>query len=139
MTTNLETSRTSNAHNLTKRHAHHSAVQDMLQRQKYDNLYNIDISKINIDSIKSEFIQHGGGSIALTKDGETGIAKLTLSNPKIRGAISGKMMCDLHDAIIELEGWSEGKGLIILSDDPKFFSSGADLKFAKANDSHEGG
>ena len=116
-----------------------SAVQDMLQQQKYDNLYNIDISKINIDSIKSEFRQYGGGNITLSKDNETGIAKLAISNPKIHGAISGKMMCDLNDAIQELEGWNEGKGLIVYSDDPKFFSSGADLKFAKANDSHEGG
>ena len=121
------------------RHAQHSAVHDMLQKQKYDNLYKIDISKINVDSIKAEFLQHGGGSITLSKDNETGIAKITLSNPKIRGAISGKMMCDLHDAILDLEGWNEGKGLILLSDDPKFFSSGADLKFAKAHDSHEGG
>ena len=116
-----------------------SAVQDMLQQQKYDNLYNIDISKINIDTIKSEFRQYGGGNITLSKDNETGIAKLAISNPKIHGAISGKMMCDLNDAIQELEGWNEGKGLIVYSDDPKFFSSGADLKFAKANDSHEGG
>ena len=116
-----------------------SAVQDMLHQQKYDNLYNIDISKFNIDTIKSEFRQYGGGNITLSKDNETGIAKLAISNPKIHGAISGKMMCDLNDAIQELEGWNEGKGLIVYSDDPKFFSSGADLKFAKANDSHEGG
>ena len=128
-----------NSWNHHERQTHHSAVQDMLQRQKYDNLYNIDISKINIDSIKSEFVQYGGGTITLVKDNDTGIAKLTLSNPKIHGAISGKMMCDLHDAIIDLEGWNDGKGVIVLSDDPRFFSSGADLKFAKANDSHEGG
>ena len=129
----------SNVRSLHESQSRPSAVQDMLQRQKYDNLYNIDISKINIDSIKSEFSQYGGGNITLSKDNETGIAKLTLSNPKIHGAISGKMMCDLNDAILELEGWNEGKGVIVYSDDPKFFSSGADLKFAKANDSHEGG
>ena len=129
----------SNVRNLHEGQACLSAVQDMLQRQKYDNLYNIDISKINIDNIKSEFSQYGGGNITLSKDNDTGIAKLTLSNPKIHGAISGKMMCDLNDAILELEGWNEGKGAVVYSDDPKFFSSGADLKFAKANDSHEGG
>ena len=125
--------------NLKIRQAHHSAVQDMLQKQKYDNLYGIDISKININTIKAEFVQNGGGKVTLVKDNETGIAKLTLSNPKIRGAISGKMMCELNDAIVELEGWTEGKGVIVLSDDPGIFSSGVDWKFAKANNSHEGG
>ena len=139
LTTNHAVSGTLNTSHLQERQAHHSAVHDMLQKQKYDNMYNIDISKINIDSIKSEFIQYGGGAISLSKDNQSGLAKLVLSNPKIHGAISGKMMCDLNDAIIELEGWNEGKGVILYSDDPKFFSSGADLKFAKANDSHEGG
>ena len=104
---------TSATWNLRKRQAHHSAVEDMLQRQKYDNLYNIDISKINIDSIKAEFVNNGDGNITLVKDDQTGIAKLTLSNPKIHNAISGKMMCELNDAIVELEGWNEGKGVIV--------------------------
>ena len=123
----------------TYRQSHHSAAQDMMQREKYNNLYNLDISKINVDSIKAEFSKIGEGSVTLVKDENTGIAKLTLTNPRIHSALSGKMMCELNDAIVELEGWSAGKGVILLSDDPKFFSSGADLKFAKTNDTHEDG
>ena len=41
--------------------------------------------------------------------------------------------------MIELENWEEGKGLVILSDDEKFFSSGVDRNFIKAQNTYEGG
>ena len=103
------------------------------------NAFDFDPSTISIDTIKSEFVHLGGGSISLKKDNATGIAQLQLVNSQMKNAYSGKMMCDLNDAMIELENWEEGKGLVILSDDEKFFSSGVDRNFIKAQNSYEGG
>ena len=104
-----------------------------------DNAFDFDPTKISIDTIKSEFCKLGEGSISLKKDEQTGIAQLQLNNSRLKNAYSGKMMCDLNDAMIELENWKEGKGLVILSDDAKFFSSGVDRNFIKQQNSYEGG
>ena len=104
-----------------------------------DNAFDFDTSKISIDTIKAEFSQLGEGSISLKKDQETGIAQLQLVNSRMKNAYSGKMMCDLNDAMIEMQNWKDGKGLVILSDDPKFFSSGVDRSFIKCQNSYEGG
>ena len=117
----------------------HSSVKNKPSRLAYDNAFDFDTSRISIDTIKAEFFQLGGGSISLIKDVETGIAQLQLVNSKMKNAYSGKMMCDLNDAMIELENWKEGKGLVILSDDDKFFSSGVDRNFIKSQNSYEGG
>ena len=103
------------------------------------NEFDFDTSKISVDGIKEEFSKMGGGDISLVKDSTTGIAKLQLVNKRMRNAYSGKMMCDLNDAVIELENWNEGKGLIIHSDDPTFFSSGVDTNFIKSQQTYEGG
>jgi ethylmalonyl-CoA/methylmalonyl-CoA decarboxylase len=105
----------------------------------FDTSFDCDVSKISIDTIKTEFCQLGGGSISLKKDNVTRIAQLQLVNSIMKNAYSGKMMCDLNDAMIELENWEEGKGLVILSDDEKFFSAGVDRNFIKAQNSYEGG
>ena len=67
------------------------------------NAFDFDPSTISIDTIKSEFVHLGGGSISLKKDNATGIAQLQLVNSQMKNAYSGKMMCDLNDAMIELE------------------------------------
>ena len=77
----------------------------------FNTAFDFDESKISIDTIKSEFCHLGGGSISLKKDNVTGIAQLQLVNSQMKNAYSGKMMCDLNDAMIELENWEEGKGL----------------------------
>ena len=105
-----------------------------------DNIaLDFDPSKISIDTIKNEFSQLGEGSISLKMDSVTKVAQLQLVNSRMKNAYSGKMMCDLNNAMIELENWEEGKGLVILSDDPKFFSSGVDRNFIKCQTSYEGG
>ena len=62
-----------------------------------------------------------------------------------QNGISGRMMCDLHDALVRLEELSNGredsvvKAVIFMSDDPTFFCSGGDLDTVRAIFSHEGG
>ena len=107
-------------------------TQNERSRLADDNIaLDFDPSKISIDTIKHEFSQLGEGSISLKMDSVTKVAQLQLVNSRMKNAYSGKMMCDLNNAMIELENWEEGKGLVILSDDPKFFSSGVDRNFIK--------
>ena len=57
------------------------------------NAFDFDPSTISIDSIKSEFVHLGGGSISLRKDNETGIAQLQLVNSQMKNAYS---ICIIH-------------------------------------------
>jgi len=86
---------------------------------------------ITLESVKKEFIHYEGGSITLKTDDSTGIATVTLSHPERRNAISGRMMCELHDIVGQLELWAKeglGRAVILKSDDSQYFCSGADLK-----------
>jgi len=102
---------------------------------------------VTVESVKQEFKGIGGGYVFLnTSDLETqGIARLCFGNPYRKNAISGRMMCDLHDALVQLEELSNGKedsvvkAVIFMSDDPTFFCSGGDLDTVRAIFSHEGG
>ncbi|XP_064625096.1 ethylmalonyl-CoA decarboxylase-like [Lineus longissimus] len=76
--------------------------------------------------IRAKLAACPGGSIDLNKCCETGIATVTINNPKTRNAFSGSMMLDLADVVAELEIWKEGKGLLVHGADG-FFSSGGDL------------
>lgn len=67
-----------------------------------------------------------GGSIDLTKDNSTGIAKIKLNHPDRKNALSGAMMCELSDIASELEAWKEGKGFLLYGTE-KTFCSGGDL------------
>ena len=51
-------------------------------------------------------------TITLQKDHDTSIATMYIKSAAKNG-ISGKMMCDMLDAIDELYAWEEGKGVII--------------------------
>ena len=60
---------------------------------------------------------------------------------------SGRMMADLHDALVELQNLSRTtdnnetcvKAVVFMSDDPTFFCSGGDLDTVRAILNHEGG
>uniref|UniRef100_A0A8I3NXQ5 Ethylmalonyl-CoA decarboxylase n=1 Tax=Canis lupus familiaris TaxID=9615 RepID=A0A8I3NXQ5_CANLF len=74
--------------------------------------------------------QFPGGSVDLKKE-DSGIGILTLNNPSKMNAFSGFMMLQLLEKMIELENWTEGKGLIVCVA-KNTFSSGSDLNAVKA-------
>lgn len=102
-----------------------------------------------VESVKEEFRNIGGGYVFLnTSDVHTlGIARLCFGNPFRKNAISGRMMADLHDALVELQNLSRNtdnnescvKAVVFMSDDPTFFCSGGDLDTVRAILNHEGG
>ncbi|KAL5237905.1 hypothetical protein ACI65C_005315 [Semiaphis heraclei] len=71
----------------------------------------------------------GSGSVDLEKD-DNGIAKICLNNPRLKNAISVKMMADLDEVTDKLYQWTECKGAILYGSDGNF-CSGGDLKLAK--------
>lgn len=83
------------------------------------------------DDVRSQFSELSGGSVDLTMDEESGIAKITLNHPQRKNALSGKMMLDLADIVSELEKWKSGKG-ILLHGACHTFCSGGDLKTVRA-------
>ncbi|XP_064626571.1 ethylmalonyl-CoA decarboxylase-like [Lineus longissimus] len=76
--------------------------------------------------IRAKLAACPGGSIDLNKCCETGIATVTINNPKTRNAFSGSMMVDLADVVAELETWRDGKGLLVHGAG-EFFTSGGDF------------
>lgn len=82
------------------------------------------------EEVKKKLQQFPGGSIDLRKE-DNGIGILTLNNPSKMNAISGVMMLQLLEKVIELENWTEGKGLIVHGAN-NTFSSGSDLNVVKA-------
>ncbi|XP_004846012.1 ethylmalonyl-CoA decarboxylase isoform X1 [Heterocephalus glaber] len=82
------------------------------------------------EEVKKTLQQFPGGSVDLQKD-NTGIGILTLNNPSKMNAFSGTMMLQLLEKVIELENWTEGKGLIVRGA-KNTFSSGSDLNAVKA-------
>jgi len=108
------------------------------------------VSATTVDSVKAEFRHVGGGYVCLnTSDLHSlGIARLCFGNPYRKNAISGRMMVDLHDALVQLEDLSSlheedndnnVKALLFMSDDPTFFCSGGDLDTVRSILSPEGG
>eukprot|EP00088_Acartia_fossae_P037587 TRINITY_DN3879_c0_g1_i2.p1 TRINITY_DN3879_c0_g1~~TRINITY_DN3879_c0_g1_i2.p1 ORF type:complete len:366 (+),score=52.36 TRINITY_DN3879_c0_g1_i2:39-1136(+) len=92
-----------------------------------------------IDKIKSSFLKFEGGSVDLVKDDSSGVARLKLNHPEKCNAMTGSMMCDLHDALTDLQCWQHGKGLILHAQDcpKKFFCSGGHLETVREISSHE--
>uniref|UniRef100_A0A8D2JPV5 Ethylmalonyl-CoA decarboxylase 1 n=1 Tax=Sciurus vulgaris TaxID=55149 RepID=A0A8D2JPV5_SCIVU len=82
------------------------------------------------EEVKKTLLQFPGGSIDLQKK-DNGIGILTLNNPSKMNAFSGVMMLQLLEKVIELENWTEGKGLIVRGA-KNTFSSGSDLNAVKA-------
>ncbi|XP_032958891.1 ethylmalonyl-CoA decarboxylase isoform X3 [Rhinolophus ferrumequinum] len=82
------------------------------------------------EEVKRKLQQFPGGSIDLQKK-DNGIGILTLNNPSKKNAFSGAMILQLLEKVIELENWTEGKGLIVRGA-KNTFSSGSDLNAVKA-------
>ncbi|KAF0878382.1 ECHD1 decarboxylase, partial [Crocuta crocuta] len=89
------------------------------------------------EEVKKILEQFPGGSVDLQKE-DSGIGILTLNNPSKMNAFSGVMMLQLLEKVIELENWTEGKGLIVRGA-KNTFSSGSDLNAVKALASPEDG
>ncbi|CAI9164107.1 unnamed protein product [Rangifer tarandus platyrhynchus] len=82
------------------------------------------------EEVKKKLEQFPGGSVDLQKE-NNGIGILTLNNPSKMNAFSGVMMLQLLEKVIELENWTEGKGVIVRGA-KNTFSSGSDLHAVKA-------
>ncbi|XP_051031434.1 ethylmalonyl-CoA decarboxylase [Phodopus roborovskii] len=89
------------------------------------------------EEVKKILEQFPGGSIDLQKN-QNGIGILTLNNPSKMNAFSGVMMLQLLERVIELENWTEGKGLIVHGA-KNTFCSGSDLNAVKALSTPEKG
>uniref|UniRef100_G1RVB4 Ethylmalonyl-CoA decarboxylase n=2 Tax=Nomascus leucogenys TaxID=61853 RepID=G1RVB4_NOMLE len=89
------------------------------------------------EEVKKKLEQFPGGSIDLQKE-DNGIGILTLNNPSKMNAFSGVMMLQLLEKVIELENWTEGKGLIVRGA-KNTFSSGSDLNAVKSLGTPEDG
>ncbi|XP_044613347.1 ethylmalonyl-CoA decarboxylase isoform X1 [Equus asinus] len=87
--------------------------------------------------VKKKLQQFPGGSVDLQRE-DSGIGILTLNNPSKMNAFSGVMMLQLLERVIELESWTEGKGLIVRGA-KSTFSSGSDLNAVKALGTPEDG
>ncbi|KAM9690895.1 ethylmalonyl-CoA decarboxylase-like [Dama dama] len=97
------------------------------------------------EEVKKKLEQFPGGSVDLQKE-NNGIGILTLNNPSKMNAFSeptgSAMYCvtmlQLLEKVIELENWTEGKGLIVRGA-KNTFSSGSDLNAVKALGTPEDG
>ncbi|KAH9495166.1 enoyl CoA hydratase domain-containing protein 1 [Bulinus truncatus] len=88
------------------------------------------VSQPDLKAIRKNLENFPGGSVDLITDSESGIAVMIINNPEKRNSLSGKMMVEMSDHIIQLEKWSQGKGLILVGKDG-YFCSGGDLAFVK--------
>uniref|UniRef100_H9KUU8 Ethylmalonyl-CoA decarboxylase n=1 Tax=Bos taurus TaxID=9913 RepID=H9KUU8_BOVIN len=113
-----------------------NAVKKRLLHQIGLSLYNTSHG-FHEEEVKKKLEQFPGGSIDLQKE-NSGIGILTLNNPSKMNAFSGVMMLQLLEKVIELENWTEGKGLIIRGA-KNTFSSGSDLNAVKALGTPEDG
>ncbi|XP_016077541.1 PREDICTED: ethylmalonyl-CoA decarboxylase-like [Miniopterus natalensis] len=86
---------------------------------------------------KTKLQQFPGGSVDLQEE-DNGIGVLTLNSPRKRSAFSGVMMLRLLEKGIELENWTEGKGLIVRGA-KNTFSSESDLNAVEALGTPEDG
>lgn len=96
-----------------------NAVKKRLLHQIGLSLYNTSHG-FHEEEVKKKLEQFPGGSIDLQKE-NSGIGILTLNNPSKMNAFSGVMMLQLLEKVIELENWTEGKGLIIRGAKKYFF------------------
>ncbi|XP_044105246.1 ethylmalonyl-CoA decarboxylase isoform X2 [Neovison vison] len=104
-------------------------VKKKLLHQMGVSLYNTSHG-FHEEELKKKLQQFPGGSVDLQKE-DSGIGILTLNNPSKMNAFSGVMMLQLLERVIELENWTEGKGLIVRGAE-NTFSSGSDLNAVKA-------
>uniref|UniRef100_A0A5F9CKD8 Ethylmalonyl-CoA decarboxylase n=2 Tax=Oryctolagus cuniculus TaxID=9986 RepID=A0A5F9CKD8_RABIT len=105
------------------------SVRTKLLHQTGVSLYNTSHG-FHEEEVKRKLQEFPGGSVDLQKE-DNGIGILTLNNPSKMNAFSGVMMLQLLEKVIELENWTEGKGLIVRGAN-NTFSSGSDLNAVKA-------
>uniref|UniRef100_UPI00358E3EA8 ethylmalonyl-CoA decarboxylase-like n=2 Tax=Myxine glutinosa TaxID=7769 RepID=UPI00358E3EA8 len=87
-------------------------------------------------ALEEQLLGFPGGSVDLKlhdeSEGEnSGLAVITLNNPRHRNAFSGVMMVEMRRAVEKLEVWQDGKGLI-LHGSGNAFCSGSDLNAVRA-------
>ncbi|XP_016053753.1 PREDICTED: ethylmalonyl-CoA decarboxylase-like isoform X2 [Miniopterus natalensis] len=113
------------------------SIRTKLLHQMGLSLYNTPHGFHEEEVKKTNLQQFPGGSVDLQKE-DNGIGILTLNSPSKRNAFSGVMMLQLLEKGIELENWTEGKGLIVHGA-KNTFSSGSDLNAVKALGTPEDG
>ncbi|XP_042843066.1 ethylmalonyl-CoA decarboxylase isoform X2 [Panthera tigris] len=134
MRKNLKKTRREMARSLLKTSS--LSVRTKLLHQTGLSLYNTSHG-FHEEEVKKKLEQFPGGSIDLQKE-DSGIGILTLNNPSKMNAFSGVMILQLLEKVIELENWTEGKGLIVRGA-KNTFSSGSDLNAVKALGTPEDG
>ncbi|XP_010780809.1 ethylmalonyl-CoA decarboxylase isoform X2 [Notothenia coriiceps] len=100
-----------------------------LQRQSRGCVYS-SVHGFQLEEIREKLQAFPGGSIELLKQ-ESGLAVLTINYPSRMNAFSGSMMVDLEERVSQLEGWTDGKGLIVQGASGTF-CSGSDLNAVRA-------
>ncbi|KAI3360408.1 hypothetical protein L3Q82_002318 [Scortum barcoo] len=101
----------------------------LLQRQSRGCVYS-SVHSFNQQEVREKLQAFPGGSVDLLKQ-ESGIAVLTINNPSRMNAFTGSMMVDLEERVSQLEGWADGKGLIVQGA-AGTFCSGSDLNAVRA-------
>lgn len=91
----------------------------------------------SFNQIRKMLLKFPGGRVSLIKDERSGIAEIILDYPEVRNAMSGLMMVEFREYVLQLEKWTNGKGLI-LRGKGRNFCSGGDLNFAKTSTPEEG-
>ncbi|CAH1772274.1 unnamed protein product, partial [Owenia fusiformis] len=77
-----------------------------------------------ISTIRDYLVTCIGGSMDLKIDDRSKIATIVLNQPEKKNALSGKMMVDLQEIVSKLEGWNEGKGVLMYGSKGSFCSGG---------------
>ncbi|XP_068616461.1 ethylmalonyl-CoA decarboxylase [Brachionichthys hirsutus] len=108
----------------------------LLQRRSGGRVHS-SIHGFNQEELREKLQGFPGGSVDLIKQ-ESGVAVLTINNPSLMNAFSGSMMVDLEEKVTQLEGWTEGKGLVVLGA-AGTFCSGSDLNAVRALSSPQDG
>ncbi|XP_045112571.1 ethylmalonyl-CoA decarboxylase-like [Portunus trituberculatus] len=84
-----------------------------------------------IEEGREKLKELGEGEVTLEKDGESGVATITLRNAKRRNALSGRMMVQLADITHTLSACQDTK-IVTLQADGEYFCSGGDLTTVRA-------
>ncbi|RWS31024.1 hypothetical protein B4U80_04509 [Leptotrombidium deliense] len=92
----------------------------------------------HVDDICEKFRSKEGGCFKLCKDDDSGVALLSICHPERKNALSGSMMVQLRDVIIQLERWKQGKAVIIYGSEGSF-CSGGDLNTVRQIADQQGG
>ncbi|CAH1113821.1 unnamed protein product [Psylliodes chrysocephalus] len=89
--------------------------------------------------LENFLLNYTGGEIKLLQTYyNEGIALLCINHVEKRNAITGKMLVDLRNCVLELEKWENGKAVILYGEGIAF-SSGGDLNFARTENNPTSG